>query len=101
MYGASFGAAFNGKNTRIVFCDHDGGDEAAALYYAFLNVTNPSPNPGVFATVEKRACSSVDDLKATVLEHASVLGKNTVVGGVYVPAGFTSNIKSFSSVWSI
>jgi hypothetical protein len=95
MYGASFGASFNGKNTRIVFCDHDGGEEADALYYAFLNVTSPSPNPGVFATVEKRACSSVDDLKATVLEHASVLGKNTVVGGVYVPAGFTSNIKSF------
>jgi hypothetical protein len=83
-YGANYRASFNGFNTRIVFCDHDGGAEAIALFQSFVSVTNPAPNPGVFATVQKISCSSVDDLKSTVLAHAShaSTGKDTVVGGV-------------------
>ena len=89
-YGANYRASFNGFNTRIVFCDHDGGAEASALFQSFVSVTNPAPNPGVFATVQKISCSSVDDLKSTVLTHAShaSTGKDTVVGGVYVPTIF-------------
>jgi hypothetical protein len=90
-------SAFNSPNTRILFCDNDGGDEAKSLFNTFLAVTNPSPNPGVFASVHLTTCSSVDDLQATVLGHASnpATGKDTIVGGVYVPAGFTADINNF------
>jgi hypothetical protein len=97
-YGASYRAAFSGLNSRIVFCDHDGGAEAIALFQSFIRVTNPTPNPGIFATVEKMPCTSVDDLKAQVLQHASNgLGKDIVVGGVFVPPGFTSDIQGFET----
>jgi hypothetical protein len=96
MYGASFRAAFNAhSSTRILFCDNDGGAEANALFDSFLKTTNPSPNPGVFPSVEKTTCTSADELRAAVLAHASVLGKSTVVGGVFVPAGFSIEVQGF------
>ena len=87
MYGGSYMSAFNSANTRIVFCDHDGGAEADALFSSFLAVASPTPNPRVFPSLHKITCASIDDLKATVLAHASnpSTGKETVVGGVYVP----------------
>ncbi len=81
-----------------MFCDHDGGAESEALFRSFISITNPTPNPGVFATVQKTTCSSVDDLKAQVLAHASNgLGKDIIVGGVLVPAGFTSDVQGFEA----
>jgi hypothetical protein len=97
-YGANYRASFNGFNARIVFCDNDGGFEAEALFRSFISVTNSSPNPGTFATVHKTACASVDELKVAVLRHSSnALGKDTVVGGVYVPAGFTADVQAFEA----
>jgi hypothetical protein len=97
MYGSSYNASFNGKNTRIAFCDNDGGVEAQALFHAFLNITNPTPDLGLYATVQKMHCSSVEELKTIVLEHASnsVTGKATIVGGVYVPAGYSRQVQAF------
>jgi hypothetical protein len=96
MYGASFRASFNAhQNTRILFCDLDGGAEASALFDAFRKTTEPSPNPGVFPVMERTECASANDLRAAVLAHASILGKSTVVGGVFVPAGFSSDMQAF------
>jgi hypothetical protein len=95
MYGASYRAAFNGKYTRVLFCDNDGGAEADALFQIFLNISNPTPNPGILASVHKFACLSADDLKAVVLSHPGAT--DTVVGGVYVPQGFTAQIQGFAS----
>ena len=43
MYGASYMSAFNSGNTRVVFCDHDGGAEADALFSSFLAVATFKP----------------------------------------------------------